>query len=249
MSTKQGRSRLLRLAALLVLAVLATACGKRRPPFDDDDAQTAIAGAFQRPAADVAIYTSLPGTVETEWLVEFKVDGDGTSYQARFNGETGDWKLKDLRLRDAGGTYGAWVETGVVIRRAVHEMGNKAGDTMKVMKDLAGLIERYATDNSRLYPAVDISGLQELIMNGGYAKEWHYSADAWGNGLLYHAAPDGQSYLIVSPGADGRFDQDPAEYFAASDQGNEAYGGQSGDPERDLIYATGAFVQSYVAEP
>lgn len=236
-------------AALLALALGLTACGPRRPAFDDAKAQDQIASLFERDSSSVALYTSQGGREEAEWLVEFRVDGDSANYQARFSGASGEWKLVNLRERSPGGQYGAWVEPGIVFQRAEQEMGTRAEATMKTMAELARLVERYATENGLSYPAVDIAGLQELVVSGGFVKEWKHSADAWGNGLLYHGSPDGQTYLIVSRGADGQFDRDPAEYFAASDAGNEAYGGISSDPNVDLIYATGAFVQSYVPAP
>ena len=102
-------------------------------------------------------------------------------------------------------------------------------------------------EHGNRYPDTNLAGIRRLVVEGGYIEEtrWHHEVDAWNNALAYHAAPDGSAYIILSPGSDGKWDAPLETYFTNTEQGNEIYGGPSNDPSKDLIWATGSFVQVY----
>jgi hypothetical protein len=222
-------------------------CGKRRPPFDVDQARQELAQAFGRSEDQLAIYADArAGAAEPiQWIVDFRVDGFSLDLQARFTGTREEWVLDAMRTNPQGNPPGEWAWPSQVIAETRREAAERAETTMARMSELADLIERLAADRANAYPTVDLEGLHALLVQGDYTANWVYSADAWGSPLVYHAAPDGQSYVLLSPGSDGQWDQDLETYYANTDAGLESYDGMSSDPERDLIHATGAFVQSY----
>ena len=73
-------------------------------------------------------------------------------------------------------------------------------------------------------------------------------ADGWGGSFAYHGAPEGTGYIIISPGADGRWDISLETYFFNTDQGIEIYAGETSDPNKDIVWASGGFVQRFRAE-
>ena len=50
---------------------------------------------------------------------------------------------------------------------------------------------------------------------------------------------------VAVQSADGQLDRPSDAYFSNTDQGIEAYGGPTSDPNKDVIYATNAFVQHF----
>ena len=118
---------------------------------------------------------------------------------------------------------------------------------MSRLGQLGDLIGQYAVRNGNRFPEATMPGLKDLLISAGgiQEKDWKHDADAWGQALLYHAAPDGNGYILISMGADGQLDQEQSVYFSNADQGFEAYKGPSADPNADIIIASGGFVQSF----
>jgi hypothetical protein len=196
----------------------------------------------------VQIYDQGRGSAPEEWIVDFKIDGFLPLLQARFGDKDHAWALRDVRERPSGSADTPWVELGVLIGRTKKEAAEKAESTMATIRQLAELVERYATSHGSRYPTVDMDGLEKLVLGEGLTPKWAFDTDAWGSAIAYHAAPDGQSYIILSPGADGQYEQSLEKYFDNTDAATgavEAYAGRTSDPNRDIIFATGAFVQSY----
>lgn len=236
------------LVALLALLALGGCGGERREDFSLDAARLALADAFEREPETMSIYDDYRDPAadddEVAWIVDFKMDGYRPFLQARFEGEPDQWVLGGVRERVDSGTEQPWQPVGVVIGRVRGTVAEKMEETEGLIHDVAQLVERYAVDHGNLYPTVEMGGLERLLVPD-YTKRWWYDSDSFGNPLLYHAAPDGLSYIILSAGADGSWDQPPTEYFRNTDEGMEAYGGPVADPARDLIWATGYFAQRY----
>ena len=127
------------------------------------------------------------------------------------------------------------------VRAAADE---KTTTTMATMRELADAIEAYAVDGGSSFPETDITGLARLMVKGRYFERWQHSDDGWGHAFHYYSS--GDAYILVSRGADNRFDVPVDSYNAKTDAGDFAYEGATNDPAADLIYATGSFVQRYL---
>jgi hypothetical protein len=228
-----------------ILALGGAGC-ETRPDFNIDQAQMDIAHAFQKVPRQVAVYSDARGTERDTWIVDFHIDGVAPGMQARFKG-TKSWNLQDVRVAPAGTEETPWESVGVLLGRQRGEARERALDTMHRMSQLADYIGQYSVRNGNKFPAVTLSALKEMLIADGsvQAKDWKHDTDAWGQALVYHAAPDGVSYILVSEGADGQLDHSQEEYFANTDRGMEAYGGKSANPDADIIIASGGFVQAY----
>jgi hypothetical protein len=128
------------------------------------------------------------------------------------------------------------VGRGVLNRpRTVRERLNY---TMAEIRSAAIAVEEYSIDNNA-YPLQDeplgtFARIRDLL-EPMYIRTVP-TVDAWGNELIYWS--DERSYVIVSPGADGVFDQ---SYGAGSP--TMKYRGEYDDPTVDMVFADGAFVQ------
>lgn len=232
---------------MFILCLAAIGCD-RRPPFNIDGAQMDLAQAFERQMRQIAIYSDGRGAAPDEWLVDFRIDGVAEAMQARFKGVKSSWQLQEVRIAPAtSNDETPWESVGVILGRMRGDAHERATDTMARMRQLADLIGGYAVRNGNRFPAGDMSGLERLLIMDGQIleKDWRHSVDGWGQQLLYHAAPDGNGYVLVSPGADGQLDQPQSTYFQNAEQGLEAYGGRSSNPDADIVIASGGFVQSY----
>jgi hypothetical protein len=231
---------------MLVLALGAAAGCERRPDFDIDRAQMELAAAFEKQTRQIAVYSDGRGEDPLEWIVDFRIDGIEPSLQARFRG-TKTWELTDVRETPSPGEDKPWESVGVLLGRIRGEARTRAEETMARMAQLSDLIGQYAVRNGNRFPEATMPGLRELLIADGsiQEKDWKHDTDAWGQSLLYHAAPDGNGYILLSMGADGALDQEESVYFRNADQGFEAYGGRSANPDADIIVASGGFVQSY----
>lgn len=240
----------LRLLMLLGLALGAMGCAESRPDFDIDAAHRELAGAFSREPAAVAILGDSRGSAEAEWLVDFTLDGFDPFLQARFEGSQHAWRLATVRERPRDGQDTPWTEVGVMLGRFRGAVIERAKETEKRMHDIAALVERYSVEHDHRAPNTNLDGVRKLSLESGYLEEgkWAFSSDAWGSAIAYHAAADGQSYILVSPGADGRWDIGLDVYFSNTDAGIEIYGGPSNDANADFVWASGSFVQVYRSE-
>jgi hypothetical protein len=187
-----------------------------------------------------------PESEPDTWIVDFRLDGFDPYLQAKFTTRDHDWHLDVVRERPSGPTQTPWTEIGAMLGRFKAEAVERALQTERVIREVGTFVERYAVEHGNRFPTTNLEGIRKLIIGSGYIDEarWHHGADAWGNSLAYHAAPDGQAYIVISPGADGRWDVPLDTYFANTDQGMEIYGGLSSDPNLDFIWASGSFVQS-----
>jgi hypothetical protein len=234
-----------RIATLGVLAA-AVAC-HRRPDFDVDKAQIELAHAFDKTTREVSIYEDGRGDQEDEWIIEFRLEGVEPFMQARFKGVKDRWELQDVRERPSGGQETPWESVGVLLGRMRGAAADHAHESLDRMKELADFIGTNAVHNGNRFPQADMDGLHRMLINDGTVqdKDWHHDTDGWGQRLIYHAAPDGLAYILISPGADGKLDRPSEEYYAKTDQGDEAYGGRSTNPNADIIIASGGVVQYY----
>lgn len=239
------RLTILRLT-VFILALAAAGC-HRRPDFNIDKAHVELAQAFERQTRQVAVYSDGRGELPDEWLVDFRIDGVEQALQARFKGVKSSWQLQDVRIAPSGTEETPWESAAVILGRMRGDAHERGLETMGRMRQLADLIGGYSVRNGNRFPDTDMNNLRDLLIQDGQIleKDWKHDSDGWGQQLLYHAAPDGLSYVLISMGADGQLDQDRATYFANADTGFEAYAGRSANPNADIIIASGGFVQSY----
>lgn len=233
----------------LVALLLATAGCEVAPQFSVDDARQELATAFERDLGEVAIYEDARGAEPGEWIVDFKLDGFRPFLQGRFLRGERDWALDGVRERSRDAEGGPWTSPGSMLGMIREATIERAELSMDTIAELAEFVERHAVDNNGVYPTVTLAELESLVVRAGYTRTWRHDQDGWGHALVYHASPDGQAYIILSPGADGEWDVPTSEYFENTDQGMEAYDGVVSDPARDIIHATGAFVQRFEPEP
>jgi hypothetical protein len=76
--------------------------------------------------------------------------------------------------------------------------------TMSDMKSMATAIEAYAIDH-KAYPAAGTLEALIPLIQPSYMRRAH-ATDAWGRAYVYSPGADGQSYRLVSAGADGKTD-------------------------------------------
>ena len=193
-------SRLTIARLTMFIMVLAAAGCERRPDFNIDKAQMELAQAFERDTRQVAIYSDGKGEVPAEWLVDFRIDGVEQSMQARFTGVKAAWVLQEVRVTPAAGEETPWESAGVILGRMRGQAHDRATETMARMRQLADLIGGYSVRNGNRFPDVDNGSLRDLLIVDGQIleKDWKHDADGWGQQFLYHAAPDGLSYILVS---------------------------------------------------
>lgn len=236
----------LRRTLLITAALLLTVgCGEKRKDFDIVAGQAEIGEAFGLTTDDVSVFadTHMPDT-DAKWLVDFRVPTFRRTLQARFDGTSGKWLLKDVRERPRSGQDAPWRPVGVLLGEVRREAADKTSDTVELMAELSEMIEALAVDSGNAYPRVDLTGLARLL-RGRYTQEWRHDTDAWGNRLHYYASPDGGAYILMSRAADNRFDRATAEYEERASEGDFAFDGATDDPNLDIIIATGTFVQLY----
>lgn len=226
--------------------VAGIAC-QRRPDFNLDKAHIELARAFDKETRQLAVYNDERGDVPDEWIIEFRLDGVESMMQARFKGKEDRWALQDVRVQPSGTEETPWESVGVLLGRMRGAAAEQARTTLETMKELADFIGQTAVRNGNRFPQADMPELRRLLLTEGTVQErdWHHDTDGWGQPLIYHASPEGLSYILISPGADGQLDQPREVYFAKTDAGDEAYGGHSLDAKSDIIIASGGVVQSY----
>ena len=229
-----------------LLALLLVGCQGRRPEFNIAGGRDQLARAFGQPGSDVEIYEDGPGDAQGEWIIGFKLKGFRPLLQARFVGRDDTWVLDRVREFPLGSAKPQWVDVGAQIGRVRQDATEKAQATMKRIRELAEFIDRYYAEHG-VYPEMDLVGVAQVVLAAGYTTDWHHDADAWGNRFAYHAAPEGQGYIIISSAADGKFDEPLRSYFDKTDEGLEAYGGVVDERGADIVFATGSFVQSPVS--
>jgi len=238
--------RLASRCVVLSLALLVAGCATR-PDFDLEKANIEMARAFGKTPEQVAVYSDGRGDVADEWIIEFRIDGFRPFMQAKFKGRKDRWELAEVRERPDGTQETPWQSVGTLIGMLKGENANKAQATEALLQDLAELIERRAAQTGGKFPSGDIGSLKRLLVGDGglEEKDWHFDADAWGQPILYHAAPDGGSYVLVSQAADGALDISKSAYEANADSGLERYAGATSDINKDIVIASGTLVQRY----
>src|SRR2546430_17522104 len=80
-----------------------------------------------------------------------------------------------------------------------------AAETLKALRSLQITAEAYHIDYKKFPPAASIQELQPLVQPV-YIRTMPLR-DGWGNAIFYLTFGDGKSYVIASPGADGKFDE------------------------------------------
>lgn len=121
---------------------------------------------------------------------------------------------------------------------ADHEKKRPWRRTMSDMRSVAAALESYAADNER-YPAGDYASLKETLKD--YADDLP-EKDIWGHAYAYSVSTDGQSYRLVSAGADSIFDWDSRRVTAA-DAAEEIATRYRERLEDDIIVVNGEFLQ------
>jgi uncharacterized protein len=133
------------------------------------------------------------------------------------------------------------IEAVIVEVREIQEKRRPWRRTMSDMRNVATAVEAYAIDNDR-YPAGDYASLKE-VLSPTYMKTVP-EKDIWGNAYAYVAAADGQSYRLVSSGADANFEWDSRRIAAKKDGEEPAATRYRERLEDDLIFEDGRFVQA-----
>jgi len=80
-----------------------------------------------------------------------------------------------------------------------------AAETIASLRSLQIVADAYKIDYKKYPPAVSIQELQPLAQPV-YIRTMPLR-DGWGNPIFYLTFADGKSYVIASPGADGKFDE------------------------------------------
>lgn len=80
-----------------------------------------------------------------------------------------------------------------------------ATETLHAMRSLQIVADAYRIDYKKYPPAASIAELQPLAQPV-YIRTMPLR-DGWGNPIFYLTFADGKSYVIASPGADGKFDE------------------------------------------
>ena len=107
-------------------------------------------------------------------------------------------------------------------------------NTMSAMRALATAVEAYAVEYDG-YPVVgDLRTLMNLIEPRFLPQGKAPRIDAWGTPYVFLC--DGNSYRVVSAGADTTFEPNSAKLDSPT-------AGRTNDAARDLIYSNGHFVQ------
>lgn len=250
-------SQSLRALILALTVVCLVGCGPRRPDFSVDDALSQLAEAFETPPEEVSVLDEgkapkLEGESDAayraraEIWVDFKVPAFNRTLQARFMGTDSGWELDGVRSRPRGSRLTPWSEVGEMLGEVRAAASDKAEATMELMRELGNAVEALAVDSENRFPTTDIQGLARLLTRGRYLEKWKHRDDGWGNTFHYYAADAGDAYIIVSRGADNRFDLPVDDYNTRADAYDFDYAGAHSDPALDLIYATGSFVQLYI---
>jgi general secretion pathway protein G len=127
------------------------------------------------------------------------------------------------------GTFMTGIVAAIAIPNLVNAI-NRAREkrTMTDIRTVAISIEAYKVDN-RAFPR-GITSIERLkpLLSPTYVRQLP-TTDAWNRPLDVQTAKDGGSYEIVSFGKDGQPDQRP--------------GGSTVDPNADIVFRDGAFVQ------
>lgn len=108
--------------------------------------------------------------------------------------------------------------------------------TMADERSIGTAVESFAVDENR-YPAQQelgpVAGIAPLL-EPTYIKKLP-SQDAWKSSYLYWS--DGETYVVVSLGGDGKAEMDLDGYRALDNPSS------SKDPDQDIVYANGSFVR------
>jgi hypothetical protein len=112
---------------------------------------------------------------------------------------------------------------------------------MADLRSIATAVEEYSIDNN-LYPSTEgvvdeVIAIWEQVVPIYIRKLPTH--DAWGHPILFWST--GRSYVILSPGSDGQPEKDLTTVTRAGEMFGP--GGGVADPELDLIFSDGAFVQ------
>jgi hypothetical protein len=104
--------------------------------------------------------------------------------------------------------------------------------TMSDMRSLATAVEAYAVDHKAYPIAATFEAVIPLVQPNYMSKA--PATDAWGHAYVYLPAPDGQSYRLVSSGADG-----------TADPGSWSVTGVLSSFNEDAVLDSGSIVRSW----
>lgn len=127
------------------------------------------------------------------------------------------------------------VLVGLTVWINVHDATSRSGvrRTMGDMRSIASAVEAYSVDYDAYPPARSAAGLAPLI-SPSYIRLLPRK-DGWDTDLVYQTSPDGKSYVIVSAGKDGKFEQaDPWAYKKGKTLGADA----------DIVFRDGTFLRA-----
>lgn len=147
-----------------------------------------LAGADLKPA-QVEIKSISPGTGSDNTVVEARVE---TAY--RFQRESGEWKVAEIRLGDRH-----WESVELVETALRHE---KERRTTGLLKRLAEGLAAYRRENGQFVPTEDISVLLDHLAPRYIGDPLRF--DWWGTQFVYRGKAAG--YKLLSAGPDRKSD-------------------------------------------
>ncbi|HUF27380.1 MAG TPA: type II secretion system protein GspG [Gemmatimonadaceae bacterium] len=109
--------------------------------------------------------------------------------------------------------------------------------SMSIMRSVGEALQGYYEQNGR-YP--EASSMSDLASALAPHTESLPTSDSWGHELRYLCWPEGaegcEHYTLVSPGKDGRFEQEDLTAYQSQETNWREYG-------RDLVLSDGYFLQ------
>jgi hypothetical protein len=128
------------------------------------------------------------------------------------------------------------LEEAMTAAMSEHEKKRPWRRTMSDMRNVSTALEAHFTDNDR-YPTGDYASLKETLKD--YVDEFP-EKDIWGHAYAYVVSSDGQSYRLVSAGADSIFEWDSRRLLEADEETPTRYRDRLED---DIIFTGEQFLQ------
>lgn len=113
---------------------------------------------------------------------------------------------------------------------AMYRDGSPLEVTLRVLRNLGGVLDAYATDANRYPRAASVSDLRRWLVPQ-YMPDLP-ATDGWGQPLVYVVAPDGRSMRLISGGIDHQVSPRSTDFRVSA-----------GDSGQDVIWENGRIVQ------